>query len=1048
MNIALALAEIDKGSAVHLWPAVASQFPRTGKDRLFIFPGGRYDNPTDFEFLRNTIYSYVSPMNIDAAILWISSMTNPNEADTVIQKFKAIRDIPHVTISGKNSIEPDCPDIMFDAYSGMNKVVSHCIEEHSSRKIAFIRGPENHSSAQERFQAYRDSLKDHGLEFDPLIVSDPSPWDAGTAAIRQLIIDRHLMPGVDFDTLVCSSDLMMLQAGRELLSMGINIPRDVRICGFNDSPEASLLGIPCTTVRTPFKEIGLSSIKKLRDMIATGANHQDAIIKTIPIYRRSCGCGMADGIRIFSTEDELYNHMSGMTGIPACDLSEMTRAAMRSGRESDVRDLVKELISRMGDVHSATNLMQMISAQPFYDVERRIKFNQNTLIVVVEYRGQKIMLDDYRRMQYITKINNLRYDLFRANSPRIISSILKHKLRDLGILDSRLVLFNKNGTSTLFGSESSGDADRRDETFPSSLVLPPSQMDALEPGVYIVEPLFTENEVFGYMVMHTENCDGRTCEEVRNCVSSIVKNGQLLEETNRAKQAMEDAEQKRVAFFDKVGIKVREPLQRLEGMVGSLDIPKDQKCMVLEKIKAAEDILDSVLITAGNIELSLTAVSLSEPLSKLDAKFREMSLPMLNVDENLMIKAFKAIIKIILSRNGRPEITASTGASGVSITVADSCGSDSQAAEDTSETILFARAIVMAHGGTLYHTANSFTAFIPYPNAANEMVQYREPNTMLCLGSLPEKHPAKLRTMLIDSAESLVQGSMLNYIRDNGCLLYIDIDRQDLRRADFIHEIEDSQMLSTLPVMCMGKAKASNLSTALHLSMDSTDYRIMCIGDFSAQFTEKIDRRKALHCTLEEAPKALMESCISTIILRLKAGDSLMPMIERLRRNTYQNTPVVVFADNIDMEMSNSVSETPNIILYNSCFMDDENCFFRILVISHESSILNPLTGAMVKKAQAFLNRHALDQISRWQIAAEVHVSEDYLTNIFKKELGVSPWDYLIALRIDYGYRLLMDTGIPISEVSRRSGFHDSSYFSRVFKKTKGISPTKVRSNQ
>lgn len=1050
MNIALALAEIDKGSAVHLWPAVASQFPKTGKDRLFVFPGGRYDNATDFEYLRNTIYSYVTPMNIDAAIIWISSMTNPHDADAVMQRFKAIKDIPHVTVSGKNSIEPDCTDITFDAYSGMNKVVSHCIEEHNSRKLAFIRAPENHSSAQERFQAYKDALKEHDIEFDPMIVSDPLPWDSGVTAIRQLVIDRHLMPGVDFDTLICSSDLMMLQAGRELLSMGINIPRDVRICGFNDSPEAGLLGMPCTTVRTPFQEIGLSAISKLRDIISTDTNHQDVTIKTIPIYRRSCGCGVTDDIRIFKTEDELYNYISNMTGIPACDLSEQIRGAMQSGTESDVRDMVMELLSRIGDVQSVTNLMQMISAQTFFDVEKRIKFNQNTLIVVVEYRGQKVFLDDYSHMQYAAKINNLRYDLFRANSPRIINSILKHKLKDIGILGSDLVLFNKNGTSTFFGSESNRGGDSNDETFPSSLILPPSKMDSLEPGVYIMEPLFTENEVFGYLVIHTENYDGATCEEVRSSVSSIVKNCLLLEETNRAKQALEDAEQKRVSFFDKVGNKVKEPLQELEKMVRTLDVPKDQMVQVADKVKAAEDILDSVLITAGNIDLTLTTTSLSEPLSRFDAKFRNVALPMLNIDEKLVIKALSAIVRIILFRKGRPEISVSQGTTGVSITVYDSYNSDIRGTEETAETILFARAIFIAHGGTLIHEENSFTAFIPYPNVANEVIQYQEPNTLLCLGSAPEKTPSKLRTVLLENADDLVQGNMLSYIRDNGCLLYIDIDKHDLRRADFIHEIEDRQILSTLPVMCIGKAKASSLSAALHLSIDSTDYSIMYIGEFSASFDEKISRRKAIHCTMGDASKVLAESCISTIILHLakNSAEELKDSVETLRRNAHQNTPIVVFADKIDVEMADSVSETPNIILYNSCFMDDENCFFRILVVSYEASILPPLTGAIVKKAQAFLDRHALDQISRWQIASEVHVSEDYLTNIFKKELGVSPWDYLIALRIDYGYNLLKNTGVPISEVSRRSGFHDSSYFSRVFKKIKGISPTKIRNNQ
>ncbi len=1046
MNIALALAEIDKGSAAHLWPAIATQFPKTGRDRLFIFPGGRYDNATDFEYLRNTIYRYVSPMNIDAAIVWISSMTNPYDADVVMEKFKAIRNLPHVTISGKNSIEPDCTDITFDAYSGMKKVISHCIEEHSSRRLAFLRGPENHSSAQERFRAYKDALEEHGIEFDPLIVSDPYPWAAGLAAVNELVTDRHLMPGVDFDTLVCSSDLLMLEAGRGLLAMGINIPRDVRICGFNDSPEAKLLGIPCTTVRTPFHEIGLSAIRKLKDIIEKKSNDQDVIVNSIPIYRRSCGCGVADETRIFKGEDEMYTYISNMTGIPACDLSEQIRTAMQSGSEADVRTIVQRLAGSIDDMFSVSNIIQTISSQPFFDIEKRIRFNQNALVVIVEQRGQKFFFSDYSRLQHSSKINNLRYDLFRANSPRIINSILKHKLKDIGILDSDLVLFNRNGTSTLFGSQSSRGAEGKDETFPSFMILPQSKMDSLEPGVYIMEPLFTENEVFGYLLLHTENYDGATCEEVRNSVSVVVKNCLLLEETNQAKQAMEDAEQKRVAFFDKVGSRVKEPLKEIERMVKAMeDIPESQKTLVSTKVKATQDILDSVLITAGNIDLSVTTVSLSEPLSKIDRKFKDMALPMLNLDIKLLSKALQAIIGTSV-----PDISVGTGTTGVSITVNGTRNPRDSSPEELSETLLFARAILIAHGGSLRQNGSSMTAFIPYPNIANVTPEYREPNTLLCLGSEPEHVPANMRAVLLKSAEELVSASMLGLIRGNGCLIYMDITSQDLRRADFIHEIEENQILSELPVMCIGAAKASSLSAALHLSIDNTDYSIMYIGRFSATFDQKISRRKAVHCTLEEVPKVFAESCISTIILDLGAGSAerLRDAVEVLRRDSRQNTPIVVFAERIDLDMVDVVSETPNILLYNSCFMDDDSCFFRLLVVSYEASMLPPLTGAIVKKAQAFLNRHALDQISRWQIAAEVHVSEDYLTNIFKKELGVSPWDYLIALRIDYGHNLLTTTGIPISEVSRRSGFHDSSYFSRVFKKIKGISPTKIRNNQ
>ncbi|MBQ7643663.1 MAG: substrate-binding domain-containing protein [Spirochaetales bacterium] len=1049
MNIALALAEIDKGSAVHLWPSVAAMFPKTGKDRLFIFPGGIYDNPTDFEYLRNTVYSYVTPMNIDAAIIWTSSMTNPHDADTVTEKFSAIRNIPHVTISGKNSIEPDCTDIAFDAYSGMKKVIAHCIEEHDSRRLAFLRGPETHSSAQERYQAYRDALSEHGIGFDPLIVSDPSPWESGVAAIRQLVFERHLMPGVDFDTLVCSSDLLMLEAGRELLTMGINIPRDVKLCGFNDSPEAKLLGIPCTTVRTPFNEIGRSAIKKLRDIISTDTNHQDVIIKTIPIYRRSCGCGVMDEIRQFRTEADLYRYLSDVSGLPAEELSELIMNAIRSGKDSYIRDLVQKLSDCMDDEFSVTNILQIISSQKFFNPEQRISFSQKALMDVVYQRGKKFFMADYTRSQFTAKINNLRYDLFRANSPRIINSILKHKLKSIGILGSDLVLFNKNGTSTLIGSESSKGEESKDEIYSSATLLPQAKMDSLEGGVYIMEPLFTENEVFGYLILHTENYDGTTCEEVRVCVSSVVKNCLLLEETNKTKQTVEDEEQKRVAFFDKVGSKVKEPLVELERMIDSINVPDNQRELVSTKVRSAKEILDSVLISSGSMDLKITASPLSEPLSSIDSKFKNIPLPILNIDEKLLTKALQAITRIIQINKGTPDVSVIIGTTGANLVIRNISGSELKTIEETSE-ILFAKAVFFAHGGTLSFEGGNYTAFIPYPNMADVAVQYREPDTLLCLGSKPGQVPTQLKVVVIENAEDLIRRTMLGYIRDNSCLLYIDNSKQDLRMADFIHEIENSPILSSLPVLCIGTVKASSLSAALHLSIDNTDGSILYIGQFSAAFKDKISRRQSIHCTLEEAPEVMAESRISAIVLDMPdtLSDSLCTYIEELRRNRQKNTPIIIFAEKIDSDMADSFSEIPNVILYNRCFMDYDECFFRILVVSYETSIFPPLTGAIVKKAQAFLNRYSLDQISRWQIASEVHVSEDYLTNIFKKELGVSPWDYLIALRIDYGYHLLLTTGIPISEVARRSGFHDSSYFSRVFKKLKGISPTRIRNSQ
>ena len=72
-------------------------------------------------------------------------------------------------------------------------------------------------------------------------------------------------------------------------------------------------------------------------------------------------------------------------------------------------------------------------------------------------------------------------------------------------------------------------------------------------------------------------------------------------------------------------------------------------------------------------------------------------------------------------------------------------------------------------------------------------------------------------------------------------------------------------------------------------------------------------------------------------------------------------------------------------------------------------------------------------------------VSENYLSQIFRNELGVSPWDYLSRWRVQRARELLATTDKSITAVAAEVGFDDSVYFSRVFRKHAGESPQAYR---
>jgi YesN/AraC family two-component response regulator len=106
---------------------------------------------------------------------------------------------------------------------------------------------------------------------------------------------------------------------------------------------------------------------------------------------------------------------------------------------------------------------------------------------------------------------------------------------------------------------------------------------------------------------------------------------------------------------------------------------------------------------------------------------------------------------------------------------------------------------------------------------------------------------------------------------------------------------------------------------------------------------------------------------------------------------------------------------------------------------------LPPETSAVAKRAVAYLHQSYARPLSRWEIAAGCGVSEDYLTRVFNRELGLSPWDYLNRYRILRAKELLALTQDSIHQVSVKVGYSDPAYFSRVFRRLTGQSPTDFR---
>lgn len=97
--------------------------------------------------------------------------------------------------------------------------------------------------------------------------------------------------------------------------------------------------------------------------------------------------------------------------------------------------------------------------------------------------------------------------------------------------------------------------------------------------------------------------------------------------------------------------------------------------------------------------------------------------------------------------------------------------------------------------------------------------------------------------------------------------------------------------------------------------------------------------------------------------------------------------------------------------------------------------------------AISFMEDHYLEPLTRDQIADKSGISVRHLNRIFQSYYQTTPFAYLLQLRLEHACHLLKTTKIPIIDVSDKSGFNDSNYFTRQFTKVFGMSPKVYRKN-
>ena len=100
---------------------------------------------------------------------------------------------------------------------------------------------------------------------------------------------------------------------------------------------------------------------------------------------------------------------------------------------------------------------------------------------------------------------------------------------------------------------------------------------------------------------------------------------------------------------------------------------------------------------------------------------------------------------------------------------------------------------------------------------------------------------------------------------------------------------------------------------------------------------------------------------------------------------------------------------------------------------------------SVIGKAKEYINQKFSKEISLEEVAKYVDISSYYFSKLFKEEEGMNFIDYVTELRIGKAKQMLTEGNVSIKEVCIEAGYTDPNYFSRIFKKVVGCTPTEYR---
>lgn len=250
----------------------------------------RYSLKDDIEFFNHykKKFKYINHHNLDGFISWASSFQAIIPESEIELLHMETAPLPMVTIGMRIG---NYPCIFLDNKQGIEKALTHLIDHHKYKNIGFF-GCKGRRQYVDRLNFFIEILKNKNLEYNSkyTVILDDLDRKSLKKALSELIYERGVNIKKEVQAIICVSDLIARMLIEELEILGINIPNDIAVIGFNNQLESIRTSPSITTINPHFFNFGYKAVEILISMINGKEVEKSILMPCELIIRQSCGC--------------------------------------------------------------------------------------------------------------------------------------------------------------------------------------------------------------------------------------------------------------------------------------------------------------------------------------------------------------------------------------------------------------------------------------------------------------------------------------------------------------------------------------------------------------------------------------------------------------------------------------------------------------------------------------------------------------------------------------------------------------------------------------